>query len=361
MKKATIYYYKGVFMKISEKDIKKIVKESVIRVLNETNKIRPWKGNSLQIDPDWGDVRKRNGELAAQFGEKAGKDDIAKKYGDIAPFGYEKKIINKYQDDVSKEAQRRAIEKTGSQYVGLDTFKHEPESIKKALGENGLEIGIHGKTFSFGNSKLPPSTMIINITSAFECPSQDNCSARDICYPKKTTKVGRLSPELRDLRNEHTFPYLTGREILKLLELYIELAPIKIHDIRISEAGDFRSQEEIDFCDKIAGHLKAKYGINTTVYTNAIKLDFSNVKNMIINASSPIIRGADRYFLWRPLGFMANIPATNKVEYRTLKNGDKEPFFRCCGDCYMCRFCYNTREQNGETGPVLTRVYVKQH
>ena len=106
--------------------------------------------------------------------------------------------------------------------------------------------------------------------------------------------------------------------------------------------------------------MKAKYGINTTVYTNAVNLDFSNVKNMIINASNMAVKGADRYFLARPDSFMANIPATNKVSVRKVGNKE-EPFFRCCGDCHICHFCYNTREQNGETGGVLTRVYEKIH
>ena len=352
-------------MKIKEEELKKIIKESVVKViLNETNKIRPWKGNDLQVDPDWGDVRKREEEMAAQFGEKPNRDSITKKYGKIASGSYQDKLLKKYQKEISKNAKDRAIADKGTKYIASDEVwrgEKPHKSIQEKLGENGLEVGISGKVFGFGNSKLPPSTMIVNITSAFNCPSQKNCSARNICYAKKPGKMGWENSEMRDIRNEYTLPYLSGREILKLLEMYIELAPIKIHDIRISEAGDFRNQNEIDFCDKIAGHLKAKYGINTTVYTNAIHLDFSNVKNMIINASSKLVKGADRLFLWRTKEFMANVPATNKVEYKKLENGEEIPFFRCCGDCHICRFCYNTREENGETDDEITRVFIEKH
>ena len=348
-------------MKINEKDITKIVKESVLRLLQETNRIQPWKGNPLQIDPNWADVRKRDEELAAQLGDKkAPKRSAVKNYGDIKNGSVEDMIISHYQDEISKNAVERAKGKTGTSFISQEQLKYEPETVRNVLSAAGMEIGLRGKTFSFGNKKLPPSTMIVNITSSFGCPSQKNCAFRDICYAKKlVSKYGR-NAELRDMRNQFTFPYLTTREILKLLELYIEFAPIRIHDIRISEAGDFQTQEQVDFCDKIAGHLKAKYGINTTVYTNAVNLDFSNVKNMIINASNMAVKGADRYFLARPKSFMANIPATNKVSVRKVGNKE-EPFFRCCGDCHICRFCYNTREQNGETGEVLTRVYEKIH
>ena len=357
MKKTTIYYYKGVFMKISEKDIKKMVKESVIRVLSETNKIRPWKGDRKQIDPDWGEERQNMKDYAAQYGEKMNRRSLADQYGNVGGLG--KQVINRYQKELTQKAQEKAIGETGSKYIGFDELKKTNipiELIRNKLSENGFEIGIVGKTFSFGNSKLPPSTMIINITSARNCPSMKNCKVKNKlgnCYGQE------IYPDvlLRNMRNEFTLPYLSGNDILKLLELYIENAPIKIHDIRISEDGDFRNQGEVNFCDKIAGHLKAKYGISTTVYTNAITLDFSGVKNMIINASSKAIRGATRYFIATPESVMANIPATNEVSYRIDARGKREPFFRCCGDCYICRFCYNTREENGETDPEPTTVY----
>ena len=83
-------------MKINEKDITKIVKESVLRLLQETNRIQPWKGNPLQIDPNWADVRKRDEELAAQLGDKkAPKRSAVKNYGDIKNGSVEEVIINK--------------------------------------------------------------------------------------------------------------------------------------------------------------------------------------------------------------------------------------------------------------------------
>ena len=254
-------------MKFNEENIRKIAKESISRLLQETNRIQPWKGNPLQIDPDWGEVRKRDKELAAQLGDgkKGVNKSTIKNYGDFKAGSIEDRIINHYQDEISKNAVERAKQKTGTSFITQDQLKYEPETVRNVLGAAGMEIGLKGKTFSFGNKKLPPSTMIINLTSSFGCPSQENCAVRDICYAKKlVAKYGR-NAELRDMRNQYTFPYLTPREILKLLELYIEFAPARIHDIRISEAGDFQTQEQVDFCDKIAGHLKAKYGINTTV------------------------------------------------------------------------------------------------
>ena len=98
-------------MKINEKDITKIVKESVLRLLQETNRIQPWKGNPLQIDPNWADVRKRDEELAAQLGDKkAPKRSAVKNYGDIKNGSVEDMIISHYQDEISKNAVERAKE-----------------------------------------------------------------------------------------------------------------------------------------------------------------------------------------------------------------------------------------------------------
>ena len=40
--------------------------------------------------------------------------------------------------------------------------------------------------FSYGNSKLPTETLIVNITSAHNCPSDKLglCNCNDVCYAK---------------------------------------------------------------------------------------------------------------------------------------------------------------------------------
>lgn len=76
---------------------------------------------------------------------------------------------------------------------------------------------------------------------------------------------------------------LTVKEILQLLDIYIKNAPIRIKTIRLSESGDFKSQEVVDFCEKMARHMEAKYGIRTACYTHQ-PFDFTKCTSMIVNS-----------------------------------------------------------------------------
>jgi hypothetical protein len=45
--------------------------------------------------------------------------------------------------------------------------------------------------FSYGNSKLPTETLIVNITSAHNCPSDKLglCNCSNVCYAKKCERI----------------------------------------------------------------------------------------------------------------------------------------------------------------------------
>lgn len=145
---------------------------------------------------------------------------------------------------------------------------------------------------------------------------------------------------------------------MQLLDVYIMNSGVRIKQIRISENGDFKSQEIVDFCEKMARHLEAKHGIRTVCYTHQ-RFDFTNCKSMIVNSSMPgeIIKGADRNYL--------HIPP--KAFEETVKDGycyderRRQMTFKCHADCYKCNFCYNTKEENGEDPNIRTNVYCATH
>ncbi len=47
------------------------------------------------------------------------------------------------------------------------------------------------QVFSYGNSKLPKETLIVNITSAQNCPSDKLglCNCSKVCYAKKCERI----------------------------------------------------------------------------------------------------------------------------------------------------------------------------
>ena len=265
-------------------------------------------------------------------------------------------IINKLQDELTKIAQRRRAKETGGD--GTVIPRSEIGDVSKSIEnkvKDGLPLELKGKSFSFGNMKVPEDVMIINLTSAMNCPAAKlgECPFTEVCYARMEEKGPMANLQLRNLRNQHMYKYLSGKEILKLIETYIEQAPVRIRYIRISEDGDFPDQDTLNFCDKLAGHIKAKYGIQTAAYTHR-QLDYSGVKNIIINASDYRIQNATRYFICTDKESWAALPegisdgSTNPGGVDT-SNG----VFKCHCDCRKCYFCYRTKEENGEPeGPI---------
>lgn len=117
---------------------------------------------------------------------------------------------------------------------------------------------------SNGNTKVGKDTFIMNITSATDCPAKKLglCKIAKVCYA--------LQPELRwknkvrnclRYRRQQTKMFDTFHA-KKLADMLIEKARSKrkvdIKYLRISEAGDFRSQADVEKISTIADILKKR-------------------------------------------------------------------------------------------------------
>lgn len=349
---------------MTDKRLHDIIIESVRMVL-ETSKIRPMSDedwfltNPAQQKIDFDKLKRSDDKHNADKIKKYHRNSGQSMFGDL--HGDYKKEVEALQKRTTKELQARYM---------ADTGRDTPFMPKKELGKvantkdmakklkDGMEIGVKGKTFAFGNTKLPEDIMIVNLTSAWNCPALQNgeCPFGNVCYAKANEKF-HTDLQLRNLRNQFAFKYMTTKEILQLLEAYIEAAPARIRAIRISEDGDFPDQKTLDFCDKLAGHLKAKYGILTIAYTHR-RLDYSNIKNIIINASDYSIMNPTRYFIsiareeWAKLPEGLTFDVQEPIKGINAENG----VFKCNCDCRTCGFCYNTKEENGEPQEPITVV-----
>ena len=223
--------------------------------------------------------------------------------------------------------------------------------------------------FTAGNTKLPPSVLIVNMSSALMCPSYylGLCHiTQGACYAMKDenqysqTKRGSVlknnwerdlmhTQMLQQYQNGNTKPM---DDFFRLLETYIQLgnayaenlfkkelekqeyrfgreltedekyflrvqqSDTKITDIRLNESGDFQCQLAVDLWAKFARKIKKKYGINTHAYT-ARNFDFSQAsQDMAINYS----HGGDG----NQRGEMPRMfVAVSKEEYDELQGGDK--------------------------------------
>ena len=243
--------------------------------------------------------------------------------------------------------------------VDAVSYKSIQRSIKKSKGSGiqntqlgEIDNSVRGKVFSYGNKKLPASTMIFNLTTAKNCPSK-LCKVAKQCYAKKGENRF-IEVFLRNLRNKIMLENISLKDFLKLLELYIEYAPMKIKNIRLSEEGDFISLKYVEIANAIAGHIKAKYGITTTIYT-AKPYDFAPFKNLIVNASIPQAKNPTRYFYAKEEKELKELGVNFKAIGKGIQYNDKVGYYFVCPcECRLCGFCYRTKEENGEPDTPIT-------
>ena len=333
-------------------------------LLSETNKIRRWddndyrKVNPLQLDvPDDAYKNVSNGEDTPFMTMSKRHSDEKDRYQDELTNNLRNRLGT---DSVSFKDLMNA-NGNGSKYgktFTSDYLKNVQDRIAKYSNEKPpkgqLDLSIRGKVFAYGNGKLPANTMIFNLTSALNCPSK-LCRFFDVCYAKRDDKL-RIDSMLRNFRNQVAVNNLTLKEFLKLIEMYIEYAPMRIKRIRISEAGDFASQKQVDIAKKLASHLKAKYDIDTVVYT-AMPFDFGGGE-LIVNASNEKVGGATRYFFAKDLDELESLGVDTTEDGEIKEDSNGNPYFMCPCDCRKCGFCYRTKESNGE-GSAPTTVYEK--
>lgn len=334
-------------------------------LVNETNAIRPWgKNDYKKVNPfQVGDVSDEAYRNAPEGSDNAFKEPV--RQGEIDD--YQKELTQRIRQRVGTEQQPikdyyRDFNNLGRyKAIGNDTFakwSNKANTCKANdvnLKKGWLDTSVRGSVFSYGNKKLPRNTMIFNLTTAMNCPSK-LCKFFDTCYAKAGDNKN-INPALSGLRNQLMLKHITIKEFLKLIEMYIEYAPMRIKRIRVSESGDFSTQQQVDVAKKLAAHLKKKYNIDTVVYT-AQPFDFSG-NELIVNASNDKVIGADRYFYARDLKTFTEmgVDMTEDMKIKCMEDG--QPYYMCPCECRKCNFCYRTRQENGENGDRLTIVWEK--
>ncbi len=139
---------------------------------------------------------------------------------------------------------------------------------------------------SNGNHKIGKDTLVINMTSATDCPSRvrklcqlDDCSK---CY---AMKAERQYPSVLPYRRRQADYWSSTRASTIAADLLEKISRMKnkIKYIRFSEAGDFNTQADIDKLDWIARSLP---GIVFYGYTARSDLDYYDLApNLVINGS----------------------------------------------------------------------------
>ena len=187
------------------------------------------------------------------------------------------------------------------------------------------------KLVSFGNKKLPKSTMIFNMSSAMECVSDalGLCAVSEICYAKKAE---RIYPQVKPYRDRQADYWLNNSACDILLDMVevMKSKRIDITKLRLNEAGDFHYQDCVDKAEYIASHL-IMHGVRVYCYTARRDLDFSACKHLIVNGSNFKSEGVKRSF-------------TAMTPRQLEQVGDSVNI--CPMDCTICALCASNSKKD---------------
>lgn len=177
----------------------------------------------------------------------------------------------------------------------------------------------------FGNKKLPNTTVIFNMTSATDCVAL----ALGLCHVEDVPGRRYCYALHAERQWPHPLPYRRAQakiwDKITAEEFAIGLLAIpkskKAKLLRFNEAGDFRSQNDVDKAEEI-GRLLATAGILAHAYTSRRDLSFKKLKYLNVIGS----------------GFQA--PGT-RGEFRIVELEKELPagYMKCPGSCYDCTAC----------------------
>jgi hypothetical protein len=166
--------------------------------------------------------------------------------------------------------------------------------------------------YSCGNSKLGKDILILNITSALNCPSKrlGLCNVAKYCYAiADELQYNKHLPQF----HEQQAKYWDSLSVVEYSNQVNEI--IKKHHInyvRFNESGDFKNQADVRKLDYISKRII----VPVYAYTKRSDLNFTKINNnLTINGS----------------GFMVHNNLKVVSEYTSK--------IQCKGDCRICQLC----------------------
>lgn len=189
----------------------------------------------------------------------------------------------------------------------------------------------HGSLeISGGNTKVGDDTLILNMCSATDCPSSKLglCKLGEKCYALKAEK--RYLGCLPYRRRQADYWKNTGApQIAADILAVVKRIKRRITFVRLSEAGDFETQEDVDKASLLAVLLK-KHGIITYTYSARSDLDFSKCAALLVKGSGHN-GGNNGKTIARP---RKSIPDVGGLYHENM-----ETFLVCKENCRKCTFC----------------------
>lgn len=217
------------------------------------------------------------------------------------------------------------------------TYQLPPNYRPKYFTANGL-------TLSNGNTKLGPDTLVINMTSATDCPSRrlGLCRLSDPadCYALKAERMYKDCRPYRRRQADYWEKYtnsVISDDVAGIIDQANRSKHVKavggIRYIRFSEAGDFRNQSDVYRLNRIAKRIRLDHPeIQFYGYSARSDLDFSRSPHLIVRGSGHDNGNAGRVIV-------RTLTAKQKNRrYRYYYEGGTK-YLICPGRCFGCTIC----------------------
>ena len=196
------------------------------------------------------------------------------------------------------------------------------------------------KLSKLGNYKIGKDTIIFNMSSANNCPSDKKgyCKNSKICYAKKAE---RMYPSVLPYREKQAnywaniSPNNFVKDLLSSYQNKINKGEIKY--LRFNESGDMANQADLIKLNYIANILEL-YDIKVYIYTANIYLNFDLVSNNLAINLSNVNRDN---FIFEEFTFNT-FTAINKGTFVKKSKKDK----LCIADCSKCNLCKSNKGLN---------------
>lgn len=223
-----------------------------------------------------------------------------------------------------------------------ESFQEDVIEASEATGDEKIEKWSHilKDLIKNRNRKIADTYLIFNFGSATECPNgeTDNCQVDfEDCYArqsellyKEAIQYRRKQGFVRDCLDADTFGKAVSRAISRKRK--------PVEGMRLSQAGDFGSDGDILWANRVTEILKEDHDMDVYTYSASDYLNWELREGFTLNASNPWFEGEeDRRFM----AFMEpeDIPedvvlCPNDRDKRVLGKSSEEAIK--CGECRLC-------------------------
>lgn len=190
------------------------------------------------------------------------------------------------------------------------------------------------------NSKMGEEVMIINTSSAMNCPSDKRglCKNSKICYAKPLETLRKRVFEFHERQGKY-FSETSVPDLWEDIENFLKIPTgRKIKYLRWNAFGDFKDAEDIHKADMLSEALLIGYGIKSWAYTARKDLEEEFKKCQVLRPLGTYWNGPGGMAIACHERDKGSILVANPLAPKADPGEPTEMFMTCPGKCKACGY-----------------------